>query len=186
MQSVNISLPDPLKQFVDGQISTGRYSSASEYVRELIRADEKRKAEERLEARLMEGLSSAETQLTPGFEDQPMTVARGQVGEKGPGSAAEVPTAEAPIPSEWGVVKIFNAIAAVLTMVVLLFAIAIPPVIGRGGTSDVQSWQLIGVAVFFGVLVGVVKKTNFSLLFLFLACAFFFVSCAANFHWQGG
>ena len=46
MQSMNISLPDPMKQFVDGQISTGRYSSASEYVRELIRADEKRKAEE--------------------------------------------------------------------------------------------------------------------------------------------
>jgi len=65
VQSMNISLPDPLKQFVDGQISTGRYSSASEYVRELIRADEKRKAEESLEAKLLEGLSSAETELTP-------------------------------------------------------------------------------------------------------------------------
>lgn len=64
MQSMNISLPDPLKQFVDGQISTGRYSSASEYVRELIRADEKRKAEEQLEAKLLEGLGSAESALT--------------------------------------------------------------------------------------------------------------------------
>ena len=65
MQSMNISLPDPLKQFVDGQISTGRYSSASEYVRELIRNDEKRKAEEALEVKLVEGLSSAETALSP-------------------------------------------------------------------------------------------------------------------------
>lgn len=65
MQSMNISLPDPLKQFVDGQISQGRYSSASEYVRELIRADEKRKAEESLEAKLLEGLNSAENELTP-------------------------------------------------------------------------------------------------------------------------
>jgi antitoxin ParD1/3/4 len=65
MQSMNISLPEPLKQFVDGQISTGRYSSASEYVRELIRADEKRKAEDRLEAKLLEGIDSAETELTP-------------------------------------------------------------------------------------------------------------------------
>lgn len=65
MQSMNISLPDPLRQFVDSQISTGRYSSASEYVRELIRADEKRKAEEKLEAKLLEGLSNAETELTP-------------------------------------------------------------------------------------------------------------------------
>lgn len=65
MQSMNISLPDPLKQFVDGQIAKGKYSSASEYVRELIRADEKLKAEDQLEALLLEGLSSDETALTP-------------------------------------------------------------------------------------------------------------------------
>ena len=65
MQSMNISLPDPLKQFVDGQVSTGRYSSGSEYESELIRADEKRKAEEQLEAKLLEGLSSADSELTP-------------------------------------------------------------------------------------------------------------------------
>lgn len=65
MQSMNISLPDPLKQFVDRQIAQGRYSSVSEYVRELIRADEKRKAEEQLEAKLLEGLNSAESELTP-------------------------------------------------------------------------------------------------------------------------
>lgn len=57
-------LPDPLKEFVDGQIAQGRYSSASEYVRELIRADEKRKAEEQLETKLLEGLNSAEAELT--------------------------------------------------------------------------------------------------------------------------
>lgn len=64
MQSMNISLPDPLKQFVDGQIAQGRYSSASEYMRELIRADEKRKAEDQLEAKLLEGLNSDESELT--------------------------------------------------------------------------------------------------------------------------
>ena len=65
MQSMNISLPDPMKQFVDGQIAQGRYSSVSEYVRELIRADEKRKAEEQLEAKLLEGLNGSEGELTP-------------------------------------------------------------------------------------------------------------------------
>ncbi|MFT3820255.1 MAG: type II toxin-antitoxin system ParD family antitoxin [Rubrivivax sp.] len=64
MESMNISLPAPLKQFVDEQISSGRYSSASEYVRELIRADEKRKAEEDLENKLLEGLNSADSELT--------------------------------------------------------------------------------------------------------------------------
>ncbi len=65
MQSMNISLPDPLKAFVDGQIARGRYSSVSEYVRELIRADEKRKAEDQLEALLLEGLQGEELALTP-------------------------------------------------------------------------------------------------------------------------
>ncbi len=56
MQSMNISIPEPLKRFVDGQIEQGRYSSVSEYMRELIRDDEKRKAHEQLEALLLEGL----------------------------------------------------------------------------------------------------------------------------------
>jgi antitoxin ParD1/3/4 len=64
MQSMNISLPDPLKEFVDGQIAQGRYSSVSEYVRELIRADEKRKAQEQLETLLLKGLEGDETAFT--------------------------------------------------------------------------------------------------------------------------
>jgi antitoxin ParD1/3/4 len=63
MQSMNISIPEPLKNFVDGQIAQGRYSSVSEYIRELIRADERRKAEEQLEVKLMEGLNSSELKL---------------------------------------------------------------------------------------------------------------------------
>ena len=64
MESMNISLPEPLKRFVDGRVAEGRYGSVSEYVRDLIRADEKRKAEERLEAMLLEGLNSPETPMT--------------------------------------------------------------------------------------------------------------------------
>ena len=64
MQSMNISLPDPMKEFVDGQVAKGRYSSASEYVRELIRADERRKAEDQLEELLLEGLQGEETAFT--------------------------------------------------------------------------------------------------------------------------
>ena len=64
MESMNISLPEPLKAFVDGQIASGRYSSASEYVRELIRGDEQRKAEQQLEALLLAGLKGDEQPLT--------------------------------------------------------------------------------------------------------------------------
>jgi antitoxin ParD1/3/4 len=64
MQSMNISLPEPLKQFVETQIASGRYSSASEYVRELIRDDERRRAQERLEAFLLQGLDSPAIEWT--------------------------------------------------------------------------------------------------------------------------
>jgi putative addiction module antidote protein, CC2985 family len=60
MQTMNISLPDQLKKFVDDQVGSGRYSSVSEYVRDLIRDDEKRKSQEKLEALLMEGIQSGE------------------------------------------------------------------------------------------------------------------------------
>ena len=63
MPTMNISLPDRLNDFVDAQISSGRYSSVSEYVRELIREYEERKAEARLEAMLLEGLASQESEL---------------------------------------------------------------------------------------------------------------------------
>ena len=54
-----------LKEFVDNQVASGRYSSVSEYVRELIRVDEKRKAQEKLEALLMEGIqNSVPTEMT--------------------------------------------------------------------------------------------------------------------------
>jgi antitoxin ParD1/3/4 len=58
MQTMNISLPDQLKDFVDQQVSSGGYSSVSEYVRALIRYDERRKAQEKLEALLTEGIQS--------------------------------------------------------------------------------------------------------------------------------
>lgn len=58
MQTMNISLPDQLKQFVDDQVGSGRYSSVSEYVRDLIRDDERRKTQEKLEGLLMEGIQS--------------------------------------------------------------------------------------------------------------------------------
>ena len=60
MQTMNISLPDQLKEFVDHQVGSGRYSTVSECVRDLIRDDEKRKAQEKLEALLVDGLQSSQ------------------------------------------------------------------------------------------------------------------------------
>ena len=42
MATMNISLPDQMKDWVEAQTSTGRYSNASDYVRDLIRRDQER------------------------------------------------------------------------------------------------------------------------------------------------
>lgn len=42
MSTMNVSLPDALKSFVDEQVASGGYSTSSEYVRELIRKDQDR------------------------------------------------------------------------------------------------------------------------------------------------
>lgn len=61
---MNISLPSPLKAYVDGQVAEGGYASVSEYVRELVRADQKAKVMEKLEAFLLEGLEGEATEWT--------------------------------------------------------------------------------------------------------------------------
>jgi antitoxin ParD1/3/4 len=43
MSTMNISLPDGLKTYVDDQVSEGSFGTASEYVRALIREDQERK-----------------------------------------------------------------------------------------------------------------------------------------------
>lgn len=42
MATMNVSLPDPMKDWVEAQAKTGRYSNASDYVRDLIRRDQMR------------------------------------------------------------------------------------------------------------------------------------------------
>ncbi|RDE48931.1 MAG: type II toxin-antitoxin system ParD family antitoxin [Candidatus Accumulibacter meliphilus] len=55
MSTMNISLPDALKTFVDEQVSQRGYGTSSEYVRELIRKDQDR---QQLRSLLLAGASS--------------------------------------------------------------------------------------------------------------------------------
>jgi antitoxin ParD1/3/4 len=66
--SMNISLPETMKEFVDEQVLRGGYGSASEYIRDLVRRDQKERTEARLEALLLEGLNSGDDiSITPEF-----------------------------------------------------------------------------------------------------------------------
>jgi antitoxin ParD1/3/4 len=58
MTTMNISLPDSMKAFVDAQIQERNYGTSSEYIRDLIRGDQIRQAEQRLAALMLEGLES--------------------------------------------------------------------------------------------------------------------------------
>jgi antitoxin ParD1/3/4 len=40
MATMNISLPEPMKDWIQGQIKSGKYASSSDYVRDLIRQDQ--------------------------------------------------------------------------------------------------------------------------------------------------
>jgi antitoxin ParD1/3/4 len=55
MGTMNISLPDSLKEYVDEQVGQCGYGTSSEYVRELIRKDQDRK---RLRAIVLQGAAS--------------------------------------------------------------------------------------------------------------------------------
>jgi antitoxin ParD1/3/4 len=58
METMNVALPESMKQFVQQQVNERGYSSVSEYIRELIRTDQKREVQERIDTLLLEGLDS--------------------------------------------------------------------------------------------------------------------------------
>ena len=67
MTSINISLPDSMRTYIEEQVAQGGYGTVSEYFCELIRLDQKRQASERLQGMLLEGLESGNpTEMTEG------------------------------------------------------------------------------------------------------------------------
>jgi antitoxin ParD1/3/4 len=58
--TLHISLPEELKRYVQERVAAEAYSNPSDFVRALIREDRRRRAQEHLEALLLEGLDSGE------------------------------------------------------------------------------------------------------------------------------
>ena len=58
--TMNVSLPRPLREFVRDRMARTGFGNASEYIRHLIRLDQKRAAEESLEMQILDGLRSGE------------------------------------------------------------------------------------------------------------------------------
>ncbi len=55
METMNIAVPEALHAFVETRVAEGGYGSASEYIRELIRADQTQQARAVLEAEVLKG-----------------------------------------------------------------------------------------------------------------------------------
>ena len=65
--SLNISLPEALKAYVKERVAEEHYSTPSDFVRALIRADQKQKAREQLDQLLLQGLQSTPEEVTPEY-----------------------------------------------------------------------------------------------------------------------
>jgi antitoxin ParD1/3/4 len=64
MTTMNISLPDEMKTFIEDRVVQEGYASASEYFRDLIREAQRREAKQDLEAKIAEGLNGPATRMT--------------------------------------------------------------------------------------------------------------------------
>ena len=64
METMNIALPDDMKEFVSTEVKSGGYSSTSEFVRALIRTYQEKRQAERLDSLLLEAIKSEKSPLT--------------------------------------------------------------------------------------------------------------------------
>jgi antitoxin ParD1/3/4 len=71
MTSLNISLPDALKSYVEGQVASGDWGTPSEYIRELIRQDKERR------------LANLEQELVAAARGQKIAVSIDDIRKKG-------------------------------------------------------------------------------------------------------
>lgn len=65
MATMNVSLPDAMKDWVEERVGSGQYANASDYVRDLIRTDQRRTAaQEKLQQMVDDALASGIVPMT--------------------------------------------------------------------------------------------------------------------------
>lgn len=67
MATMNISLPDAMRSFVEEELAEGGYQTASEYFRALVRERQQQKNQYKFERLIAEGLASEPVVTTPEF-----------------------------------------------------------------------------------------------------------------------
>ncbi|CAG1003827.1 Antitoxin ParD4 [Phycisphaerales bacterium] len=83
LTSMNVSLPESMREFVRARMAKKGFANASEYVRQLIRDDLREAEEERIDKLLLEGLHSGPgTPVTPKFWDDLKKRVKARIEEK--------------------------------------------------------------------------------------------------------
>ena len=82
MAQMNVSVPDPMKDWCEAQVRKGRYSTTSDYVRDLIRRDQDNRAGvTALQAAIDDGLASG---VSPRSLEDILTEARARADNPAP------------------------------------------------------------------------------------------------------
>lgn len=77
---MNIALPEAMRTYVSGRVDSGHYGNTSEYIRDLIRRDQRAQRMQRLRALVEDGLSSGPAQAdTPEDWDEIYAIADGRI-----------------------------------------------------------------------------------------------------------
>lgn len=70
MQTMTISLPSEMREYVDSRTETGGFGNTSEYVRDLIRREREQRAQQQLEEQLIANLRSPQIEWTPATREK--------------------------------------------------------------------------------------------------------------------
>ena len=82
MQTMTISLPNDMRDYVDSRTQSGGFGNTSEYVRDLIRRERDRRAQEALEAQLIANLASPQVEWTPEVRERLLTTVEDRIAKR--------------------------------------------------------------------------------------------------------
>lgn len=84
MQTMTISLPSDMREYVDNRTQTGGFGNASEYVRDLIRRERDRRAQQLLEEQLINNLGSPAIEWTPEVRERLLATVEDRIAKRRP------------------------------------------------------------------------------------------------------
>jgi len=82
MQTMTISLPSDMREYVDKRTQTGGFGNASEYVRDLIRRERDRRAQQLLEEQLINNLGSPAIEWTPEVRERLLATVEDRIAKR--------------------------------------------------------------------------------------------------------